>query len=58
MAPLVVDVARGSPGFESLLVNPPTSDTATAAGSNHCVDCYDCDINCEECDSCDCDSSQ
>lgn len=51
MVPLVVNVARGSPGFESLLVDPPTNDTATTVGSNSCVDCYDCDYNCEECDT-------
>ena len=51
MVPLVVEAARGSPGFESLLADPPGDKAVIDIDSGQCVDCYDCDFNCEECDS-------
>ena len=46
------------PGFETLL-NLSKDTLNEFSVDRECEnDCYDCDINCEECDSCDCDTSK
>ena len=44
--------------FETIL-NVAISDIALSnvLEESSCVDCHDCDYNCEECDNCDCDSN-
>lgn len=43
-----------APGFETILAAPLTVEAVSAAvEENYCPDCYDCDVNCEECDNTD-----
>lgn len=42
------------PGFENLLDSKTPSHSFKDCESCDC-DCIDCDYNCQECDSCDCD---
>jgi hypothetical protein len=49
-----------NPDFTSILVQSSSLNNSILtelAEENYCPDCYDRDINCEECDSCDCDTS-
>ena len=42
-----------APGFETILAVPPAVKVASAVEENYCPDCYDCDVNCQECDNTD-----
>lgn len=39
-----------TPMFETILTNAPTVNIGVVE-ENYCPDCFDCDINCEECNS-------
>ena len=41
----------GELGFESILASRAVGANDSALDCNYCPDCYDCDPNCEECDS-------
>lgn len=46
---------RGDPALETVLaVKNHASIDGLQSGAYENCDCHDCDYNCEECDSCDC----
>jgi hypothetical protein len=45
--------AHGAPAFETILDLDSNAMHGAVLGAeeNYCPDCYDCDMNCEECDT-------
>lgn len=37
-------------GFETILAEAPSIILGGVSEENYCPDCYDCNVNCEECD--------
>lgn len=40
---------KGNPYFETIFTDSTDKTALITSEENYCPDCYDCDVNCEEC---------